>query len=169
MKSKSLTFLLIIGLSLLANLSLAEDTQDQKVARTRKQIQMLDDIYKTAIVLITEHYVKDPSSLSAASASQALFKEVSKKGWHDTRLLGFTENLNNPTNKPGDAFEKKAQEVLLGGAASHEEVITKDGKQYLRMATAVPVVMDKCVMCHANFKDKKGAIGSLSYTMPLLD
>lgn len=144
-------------------------TDAAKVARTRQQIRMLDDLYKTAIVLITEHYVEEPSSLSAASASQAIFEAMRKKGWHDTRLLGFTDVLFNQNNKPKDDFEKAAQEKLLAGAATHEEVVSKNGKQYLRMATSVPVVMEKCVMCHANFKDKEGAIGSLSYTMELID
>jgi len=32
------------------------------VARTRQQVLMLDDLYKTAVVAITEHYVNDPSA-----------------------------------------------------------------------------------------------------------
>ena len=35
---------------------------DASVARTREQIRMLDDLYKTAVVLITEHYVNSPST-----------------------------------------------------------------------------------------------------------
>lgn len=33
--------------------------EDAAVARTRKQVQMLDDLYKTAIVLVTENYVDE--------------------------------------------------------------------------------------------------------------
>jgi hypothetical protein len=142
---------------------------DVRVDRTRKQLQMLDDLYKTAIVLITEHYVKDPSTLSAASASKALFEKVKEKGWQETKLLGFHDKLYNPANAPGDDFEKAAQKALTSGKASYEEVVKKDGKEYLRYATPVPVVMEKCVMCHANFKDNKNIIGGLSYTMQLID
>ncbi|MGR9106617.1 MAG: c-type heme family protein [Gammaproteobacteria bacterium] len=139
------------------------------VARTRKQIQMLDDLYKTAVVLITEHYVNDPSTLSAATASKALFAAMKEKGWHDARLLGFTDVLFNPSeNAPRDDFEKTAETKLLEGAATYEEVVKIEGRDHLRMATSVPVVMEKCVMCHANFKDKKGAIGAISYTVPLI-
>ena len=37
------------------------------------------------------------------------------------------------------------------------------------MLTAVPVVFEKCIMCHDNYsKAKKGqAIGALSYTVPI--
>ncbi|MGH8498256.1 MAG: c-type heme family protein [Methylococcales bacterium] len=143
--------------------------RDAAVARTRKQIQMLDDLYKTAVVLITEHYVNDPSTLSAATASKALFAAMKKKGWHDARLLGFTDVLFNPVeNAPQDDFEKTTKSKLLEGAATYEEVVEIDGRDHLRMATTIPVVMEKCVMCHANFKDKTGAIGAISYTVPLI-
>jgi Protein of unknown function (DUF3365) len=147
----------------------ADSPQDAAVARTRRQIQMLDDLYKTAVVLITEHYVNDPSTLSAATASKALFAAMKEKGWHDARLLGFTDVLFNPVeNAPKDDFEKAAKSELLGGAATYEEVANINGRDYLRMATTVPVVMEKCVMCHANFKGVEGAIGAISYTVPLV-
>ena len=49
------------------------------------------------------------------------------------------------------------------------EVIEQDGKPYLRAVTAVPVVMEKCIMCHAHYADaKKGEpIGAISYTVPI--
>ena len=50
-----------------------------------------------------------------------------------------------------------------------EEVTRKEGKPVLRAVTAVPVVLQKCVMCHPHYKDaKKGeAIGAVSYTLPI--
>lgn len=139
------------------------------IARTRKQIQMLDDLYKSAVVLITEHYVNDPSILSAATASKALFAAMKAKGWHEARLLGFTDVLFNPSeNAPRDDFEKKAKIKILAGDPSYEEVQSMNGRNYLRMATTVPVVMEKCIMCHANFKGIEGAIGAISYKVPLI-
>jgi hypothetical protein len=139
------------------------------IARTRQQVLMLDDLYKTAVVAITEHYVKDPSTLSAASAAKVLFAAMKAKGWHDARLLGFTNVLFNPSeNKPKDDFERAAKQKILAGAANYEAVETQGGKQIFRMATAVPVVMEKCVMCHADFKGVKGAIGAISYSLPLV-
>ncbi len=147
----------------------ADQSDKAAVDRTRNQILMLDDLYKTAVVAITEHYVNDPSTLSAASAAKVLFAAMKKNGWHEARLLGFTDVLFNASeNAPKDEFENKAKEALLGGAANYEEVVSKGNKQYLRMATAVPVVMEKCIMCHADFKDKKGAIGAIAYTVELI-
>ena len=152
------------------NKAITTSKEDPAITRTRQQVNMLDDLYKTAVVLITEHYVTDPSILSAATASKALFAAMKKNGWHDVRLLGFTDVIYNADeNLPQDAFEKKAKENLLAGKSSHEEVVTKNGKRYLRVATPVPVVMEKCIMCHANFKGKEGPIGSLSYTVPVIE
>lgn len=150
--------------------SKSDNRHNAAIARTRAQIRMLDDLYKTAVVLITEHYVNDPSTLSAATASKALFAAMKQKGWHDARLLGFTDVLFNPVeNAPQDAFEKTAMSKLLKGAATYEEVVEINGRDHLRMATTIPVVMEKCVMCHANFKDKSGAIGAISYSVPLVE
>jgi len=143
---------------------------DPAIIRTRQQIMMLDDLYKTAVVLITEHYVKDPSTLSAASAAKALFAAMKKNGHHDIELLGYTDVLFNAAeNAPNDAFERKAKEVLMGGKSTHEAVVTKNGKRFLRVSTSVPVVMEKCIMCHANFKGVEGPIGTLSYTVPMVE
>ena len=53
--------------------------KDLALERTRKQVRMLDDIYKTAVVLITTHYVNDEDDLPAGSAAIALFDAVKKK------------------------------------------------------------------------------------------
>ena len=58
---------------------------------------------------------------------------------------------------------------LKGGAATHEELVEKDGKRLLRIATPIPVVLKKCVLCHEHYKDAKPGqpIGALGYTIPV--
>ena len=51
-----------------------EDAKDPAVERARREVRMLDDIYKTAIVLVTENYVHDDTDLAAGSAFKALFE-----------------------------------------------------------------------------------------------
>lgn len=55
---------------------------------------------------------------------------------------------------------------MLGFGSEQEK-----GKRYLRAATPIPVVMDKCVMCHENYKSvpKGQAIGAVGYKIPILD
>ena len=74
--------ILILGLTIQPR-SDAEIKKDAKadpaVERTRKQVQMLDDLYKTAIVLITDKYVDDEKDFPAGSAAIALFSAIQKK------------------------------------------------------------------------------------------
>jgi hypothetical protein len=145
----------------------AEKPADAAVARARKQVLMLDDLYKSAIVLITEHYVKEDSDLAAGAAFQALFKAMKDKGHHEVRLLDATGEPYEAKNKPSDEFEKAAIAALKGGAKTHEQVVEKDGQRYLRVATPIPVVMKKCTLCHEHYAQAKPGepIGALGYTI----
>ncbi|HEY3963319.1 MAG TPA: DUF3365 domain-containing protein [Planctomycetaceae bacterium] len=164
--------ILILGLVIQPRLN-AENKKDAKadpaVERTRKQVQMLDDLYKTAIVLITDKYVNDADDLPAGSAFQALFGAMKKKGWHEVRLVDATDEPLVAKNAPADDFEKEAIKRLLEGKAGYEQIVEKDNKRYLRSATAIPVVMKKCIMCHPHYESAKPgqAIGALSYTIPI--
>ncbi len=158
-------------LLLASRASHAEDSSEKDAAlqRTRKQVRMLDDIYKGGIVLITENYVHDDSDLPAGKAFKLLFASAKKNGWHEVRLLDATGEPLNEENSPNDNFEKAAIEQLKQGKAYYEQETQNDGKRYLCAATIVPVVMDKCIMCHAHYEDvpKGAAIEALSYTIPI--
>ena len=154
----------------LVMITLANASDDPAIARTSQQVDMLDTLYKSTIILVTDKYVSDPSKFSGASAAKALFDTMRAEGFHEVRLVGLTDVLINPAiNRPKDDFEIEAKKRLLNGAPTYEEVISIDGKRFLRKATAVPVVLEKCAMCHANFKDNDGVIGSLMFTVPVLE
>ncbi|HTI49546.1 MAG TPA: DUF3365 domain-containing protein [Planctomycetaceae bacterium] len=163
----------VLSLGILMQTRLIAENKDQKsdpaVERTRKQVRMLDDLYKSAIVLITDKYVNNDSDLPAGSAFQALFAAMKQKGWHEVRLIDATNEPLRPKNAPADDFEKEAVKRLLAGNAGHEQVVEKDGKRYLRSATAIPVVMKKCILCHPHYEEAKPgqAIGALAYTIPI--
>jgi len=142
---------------------------DPALERTRKTVRMLDDIYKTAIVLITDKYVQSDHDLPAGTAFQALFGAMKKKGWHEVRLLDATGEPINEKNAPADDFEKEALKQLLAGKGGYEKVVEKDQKRYLRSATIIPVVMKKCIMCHPRYENvpEGKAIGALGYTLPI--
>jgi hypothetical protein len=140
---------------------------DPALERTRKQVRVLDDIYKSAIVLITENYVDETSDLAAGAAFQKLFSAMRDKGHHDVRLLDATGEPYEKKNLPRDDFERAAIKALKEGKGYYEQVEQKDGKRYLRAATPIPVVMKKCTLCHSAYeKAKPGeAIGALGYTI----
>lgn len=139
------------------------------VKRTRETVKMLDDIYKQAIVLITDKYVNSEEDFPAGSAAVELFKRVGKTGYHQVRLLDATGEPYEPENVAKTAFEKQGIQQLKSGKPFYEQVVVKDGQPYLQAMTPVPVVMKKCVMCHPHYQDVKAGqpIGAISYELPI--
>lgn len=160
----------LIG-SVVAQLRSADNAKPDPAAveRARKQVRMLDDLYKSAVVLITEHYVQDEQAVAAGTAARLLFKSMKDKGWHEARLIDATGEPYEEKNVPADEFEKSAIAQLKAGQTLVDTVIQKDGKPYLRAATPVPVVSDKCILCHAHYKnvEKGQPIGAIGYIVPI--
>lgn len=147
----------------------SESPDEAAVARSRKTVQLLDNIFKQTVVLITDKYVHDEDDFAAGSAAVLLFKNISETGETKVKLIDATGTPYDSDNVAADDFERNGILQLKKGAALHEKVVIKDGKPQLRSLTAVPVVMEKCVMCHSHYADvKKGEpIGAISYTIPI--
>ena len=143
--------------------------QDPAVARTRKQVLMLDDLYKSTIVLITDNYVTEKSDLAAGAAFQKVFEAMKQKGHHEVRLLDATGEPFDEDNLPKDDFEKAAIEKLKKGEKTYEQVVGQGDKRQLRLATPVPLVLKKCIVCHPAYETAKPGepIGALSYTIAI--
>jgi hypothetical protein len=136
------------------------------VARTRTEVKMLDDLYKSAIVHITRTYVKARERTPAAAAAKQIFKDMAAKGWHEARLLDATGEPVNKANRPRTAFEKRAITQLKDGKPYYEEVDAHGGKPVLRAATPVPVVMQACVNCHPHTREGQ-LMGAIVYEVPI--
>jgi len=130
---------------------------------------MLDDLYKAAVVLIATRYVSDKSSLPVGAVAITLFDAMKKKGWHEVRLLDATGKPLVAKNSPQDDFEITAVEELKSGKSYYDRVVEREGKRYLRAATPIPVLLEKCTMCHPHYNDAKEGepVGALSYTLPI--
>ena len=127
---------------------------NEKLVLARNTVRMLDDLYKTFIIQITAEYVDNPSVLPAATLSKRVFEAMTRRGWHNIRLLDATGTPFNPDNNPRDKFEREAIKAIVAGESYFERVETIDGKDYLRAATSVSAVM-------------KDLIGAISYIIPL--
>jgi hypothetical protein len=132
----------------------------------RETVRMLDDVYKTYIVLITAEYVDDPSVLPAATLSKRVFASMNNKGWYKTRLLDATGAPFNPDNNPKDDFEREAIKAMHSGKNYFEKIEKVEGKDYLRAATSVHAVMKGCITCHPDRKFGD-LLGAISYGIPL--
>ncbi len=132
----------------------------------RETVRMLDDIYKTYIVLITEEYVDDPSVLPAATLSKRVFESMNKKGWHKARLLDATGTPFNPENNPRDEFERDAIKAMISGKTYFEKIEKIEGKDHLRAVTSVHAIMKGCISCHPDRKFGD-LLGGIAYNIPL--
>jgi hypothetical protein len=137
-----------------------------ELEHARKTVRMLDDVYKTYIVLITEEYVDDPSVLPAATLSKRVFKSMNKKGWYKTRLLDATGTPFNPENNPRDAFERDAINAMISGRTYFEKIEKIDGKDHLRAVTSVHAVMKGCISCHPSSR-VGDLLGGIAYNIAL--
>jgi hypothetical protein len=147
-----------------------QDKADRAAAeRARKTVRMLDDVYKTAIVLITDKYVKDKKDYPAGRAAVKWFADISKKGSHEVRIIDATGEPYGAANVARDDFDREGVRQLKAGKDYYEQLIQKGGKPYLRAITPVPVVMERCTMCHDNYKGVKNGepVGALTYTVPI--
>lgn len=143
--------------------------EEAAVARARKQVRMLSDLYGTAVVLMNENYIEDASSTSAATVTVKIFEAMKEKGYHDANLVDATGQPLNPGNAPRNDFERAAVEQIKAGATWYEQVTQRDGKPYFRAATPVPLMMQKCLYCHQNYQGAKigEVVGVVSYGLPI--
>src|SRR5690606_16003838 len=87
------------------------------VERARNTAKMLDQIYKTTIVLVTDKYVNEEDDFAAGSAAVLLFKQISDGGTHQVRLLDASGEPYDEANVAKDDFEKAGIKALKGGAS----------------------------------------------------
>jgi hypothetical protein len=145
----------------------AEKQQLDKAAveRTREQTQMLDDLYKTAVVGITTTYGEKQSAKPAAVVAGMVFEAMKKKGWHNARLVDASGDPKNEDNVAKTDFEKKAVKAMKDGKKTFEEIGEADGKPVLRTATVVPAVLKSCAKCHG--VEEGDLLGTIVYELPI--
>jgi hypothetical protein len=134
---------------------------DPAMARARAQAKMLDDLFKVAVVDITNRYDGPP----AIKVAKAIFATAKDKKYFNAKLLDATGTPQNEANVPQDDFEKRAAKAMTEGKTYLEEVVGQGSARRLRVATVVPAVVQKCAKCHGV---KKGdLLGFLSYDFPI--
>jgi hypothetical protein len=134
---------------------------DPALERTRAQAKMLDDLFKVAVVDITNRYDGPP----AAKVAKAIFAAAENQQYFKARLVDATGAPQNEANVPRNDFEKRAASAMTEGKTYLEEVVGKGEARRLRVATVVPAVTVKCARCHGV---KQGELlGFLSYDLPV--
>lgn len=129
----------------------------------RRQVRMMDDVYKTAVVATHQMYVQDPGTPAAVIWAKQVINKLKGKGWPDARIFATHDRPLNPENAPADSFERNAAAAFKKGKVSYEEVASGE----LRYATDLRLLDKKCVMCHVRGKPGD-LVGGVSYRVPLI-
>jgi hypothetical protein len=181
MNSRQRSWILAIGSAGLASLAAAlvlprggearandrpDAAADPAVARAREQVQMLDDLYKNAVVSITKNYVNKQDDRPAIMIAKDVFGAMQKKGWHSARLVDATGDPINDANAPKSDFEKEAYRRIRSGEPYLDRVVGEGKDRKLQAATVVPVVMKQCGACHGGRKVGE-VLGFLRYEVPI--
>ncbi len=159
---------LLVGAYLARDVQAEPATQSQSdpaLERTREQVKMLDDLYKTAVVGIQVTYGEKQSAKPAAVVAGMVFDAMKKKGWHNARLVDASGDPKNDANIAKTDFEKKAVKAMQAGKTTFEEVAEVDGKPVLRTATIVPAVLKACAKCHG--VKENDLLGTIVYELPI--
>ena len=173
MRSKSGLLLVgAVGVLLVAGTALlvAGDTEKPAAAlsleQARREVRLLDDLYKTAVIYINDVYVEDENSVAAGETARELFAAMKAKGWHEARLVDATGEPLNDENIPKNEFEKTAIVKIKSGQPYFDAVVEENDRKFLRAATLLPVVNEKCILCHPG--NKVGdVLGAISYKIRL--
>src|SRR3954466_6568264 len=127
-RALSLSLCGIVALFVAASplLSAAKEREKAKpdeaaVNRARKTVRMLDDIYKQAIVLITDKYVKTKKDYPAGRAAVKWLNDIGKKGWPKSRLIDVSGEPYSARNVAEDDFEKEGVKRLKAGKDYYEK------------------------------------------------
>ena len=139
----------------------AEAKADPALERTRAQVQMLDDLFKVAVVDITNRYDGPP----AAKVAKTIFQAAGERGYFKARLLDATGSPLNESNVANDDFEKQAAKAMNEGKTYYEQVVGAGADRRLRAATIVPAVLKKCATCHG--VEQGDLLGFISYDVPV--
>ncbi|MBX6313667.1 MAG: DUF3365 domain-containing protein [Isosphaeraceae bacterium] len=144
-----------------SDLRAAEAEADPALKRAREQVQMLDELYKNAVVSITKIYDGPP----AIRVAKQLFSAMEKGGWHSAKLVDVSGAPQNEANLPASPFEKRAAAAIRGGKPYYEEVVDGPSGRRLLAATVVPAVQKKCATCHG--VEEGELLGFLRYELPV--
>jgi hypothetical protein len=132
-------------------------------AEAKRQVRMMDQIYKSAVVTTHKMYVQDPGTPAAVIWAKQVINQMKGKGWPDARIIASHDRPLNPENSPTDKFERDAIAAFQKGRTTFEVVTPTE----VRYATDIRIVDEKCLLCHV--RNKTGdLVGGVSYRVPTL-
>ena len=126
---------------------------------------MLDDLFKVAVVDITNRYDGPP----AAKVAKAIFAAAKDKQYFKAKLLDATGAPQNEANVPQDEFEKRAAKAMTEGKTYLEEVVGKGKASALARGHRGSRRRQKCAKCHGVKQGRRARLPELRHSRQLID
>mgnify|MGYP005852880829 CR=1 FL=1 len=123
---------------------------------------MLDALYKTAVVSITDKYQRGQPAIMVA---KDVFAAMEASGHHSARLVDASQSPLGEGNEPESDFEKRAAEAMRNKQTYLEEVVGEGEDRRLLAATVVPAVHRRCAACHG--VEEGDLLGFIRYEIPI--
>ena len=139
-----------------------EREADPALARARREVKMLDELYKTAVVSITEKYQRGQPAIMVA---KDIFKVMEDGRYHSAKLVDASQAPLGVDTEPATDFEKRAAEAMREGETYVEEVAGEGDDRRLLAATIVPAVHPRCAACHG--VEVGDLLGFIRYEIPI--
>ncbi|WP_158633565.1 hypothetical protein [Tautonia sociabilis] len=135
---------------------------DPAVERARREVRMLDTLYKTAVVSVTDTYRRGQPAIMVA---KDVFKAMDEGGFHSARLVDASMAPLGVDNDPKTDFERRAAEAMRRGETYLDEVVGEGEGRRLLAATVVPAVHPRCAECHG--VEEGDLLGFIRYEVPI--
>ncbi|QDV35042.1 hypothetical protein [Tautonia plasticadhaerens] len=135
---------------------------DPALDRARAEVKMLDALYKTAVVSITERYQRGQPAIMVA---KDVFGAMDELGHHSARLVDASQAPLGEQTSPETDFERRAAEAMRRGESYVEEVAGEGPDRRLLAATVVPAVHRRCASCHG--VEEGDLLGFIRYELPI--
>jgi hypothetical protein len=158
-----LSTLVVAGLGLTAS---AIDADDQPSSEQIEFAQRTSDLMlATLFAALTQEF--DETTLANVEEGKRSISLVFNDRNDDMRLVGTLRPLQE-TNRPSDAFERKAHTLALAGQA-YTDVQRVDGRWYYRRSIPLSNFRAECAYCHTNFPAGPTAdrVGALMLRVPI--
>lgn len=140
----------------------AKANEDPAVVAARRQVQMLDALYKNAVVSITERFQRGQPAIMVA---KDVFQAMHDGKYHSARLVDATGSPLGEENEPDTDFEKRAAKAMQEGKDYLEEVVGEGKERKFLAATRVPAVHKRCAECHSVQEGE--LLGFIRYEIPI--
>lgn len=127
------------------------ETTTLSVELARDRATVMQNVYKSTLMMLHDRYFHRDKSLLPARAMQDIFSDIEDQSGVEARWISASLEPMSIDNAPESEFEKRAAKEIASGT-SPVELVEDD---YFRRAIAIPLT-GGCLSCHEGLFQNNG-------------